>query len=386
MSDNDARASSLADGLDRALPSVRRRLGASAMTQALLEIRSLSKSFPINEGSFLRRKVGDVVAVDDVNFDVFEGETLGCVGGSGSGKSTLGRLILNLIPADSGSVLLDGTDLVGLSATEMRRYRRGFQIVFQDPLNSLNPRRTVAENISRPLLNFDIPREEAKARVEELLDLVGLNPAHANRYPHEFSGGQCQRIGIARALALKPRFLFLDEPSALDVSIQAQILNLLKDLQDALNLTYLFVAHDLKIVKHFSDRIIVLYHGRIVEMGDSDEIYHNPQHPYTQSLLDSVLNIDGGDAWEGVARRTGVFADDEDRDSALRAAADARTGCIYAGTCSERFEPCASITPTLRETKSGHRVACHLYDSPDNASANADAAWRDDKRTNQHIA
>jgi len=259
------------------------------MTQSLLEIRSLSKSFPIREGTVVRRKVGEVVAVDDVSFDVFEGETLGCVGGSGSGKSTLGRLILNLIPADRGSVRLDGVDLVGLSATEMRRYRRGFQIVFQDPLHSLNPRRTVAENIARPLLNFDVPREEAKARVDELLDLVGLNPAHANRYPHEFSGGQCQRIGIARALALKPRFLFLDEPvSALDVSIQAQILNLLKDLQNALNLTYLFVAHDLKVVKHFSDRIIVLYHGRIVEIGGSDEVYHEPKHPYTRSLLDSV--------------------------------------------------------------------------------------------------
>ncbi len=357
------------------------------MTRSLLEIRGLSKSFPIREGTFVRRKIGDVVAIDDVAFDVFEGETLGCVGGSGSGKSTLGRLILNLIPADRGSVRLDGVDLVGLSATEMRRYRRGLQIVFQDPLHSLNPRRTVAESVIRPLLNFDVPREEAKARVDELLDMVGLNPAHANRYPHEFSGGQCQRIGIARALALKPRFLFLDEPvSALDVSIKAQILNLLKDLQEALNLTYLFVAHDLKIVKHFSDRIIVLYHGRIIEIGGSDEVYHEPKHPYTQSLLDSVLNLDGGDAWERAAKRTGVLADNEDRYSALRAAADARTGCIYAGTCSERFEPCASITPALCATKPGHCVACHLYDSPDNASADADAEWRDDERTYQHIA
>ncbi len=356
------------------------------MTRSLLEIRSLSKAFPIREGTVVRRKVGEVAAVDDVTFDVFEGETLGCVGGSGSGKSTLGRLILNLIPADRGSVQLEGVDLVGLSATEMRRYRRGFQIVFQDPLHSLNPRRTVAENVARPLLNFDVPREEVKARVDELLDQVGLNPAHANRYPHEFSGGQCQRIGIARALALKPRFLFLDEPvSALDVSIQAQILNLLKDLQNAMNLTYLFVAHDLKVVKHFSDRIIVLYHGRIVEIGGSDEVYHEPKHPYTRSLLDSVLNIHGDDAWERVAKRTGVLADDEDRDSALRAASDARTGCIYAHTCAEQFSPCTSLVPELREVQPGHHVACRLYDPPIDLRADAGAARSGDQPKHQQL-
>lgn len=356
------------------------------MIRPMIEVRGLRKSFPIHSGMFLRRRIGDVVAVDDVAFDVFEGETLGCVGGSGSGKSTIGRLLLNLIAADSGSVRLNGVDLVGLSSAEMRRYRRELQIVFQDPLHSLNPRRTVAENLARPLLNFGAQRREARARVSELLDVVGLNPAHANRYPHEFSGGQCQRIGIARALALKPRFLFLDEPvSALDVSIQAQILNLLKDLQEAFKLTYLFVAHDLKIVRHFSDRIIVLYHGRIVEVGDSDDVYYRPKHPYTQSLLDAVLDIDGGDSWEGVAKRTGALADDEDRDSALRAAIAARTGCIYAPTCARRFEPCSSSVPELRGVQHRHDVACHLYDPPEHARADAGAARSDNQPKHQQL-
>ncbi len=333
------------------------------MTAPLIEVRGLCKTFPIREGVIIRRKIGEVVAVDDVSFDIPKGATLGCVGGSGSGKSTLGRLILNLISADAGSVRLDGVELVGLTPAEMRPYRRDMQIVFQDPLHSLNPRRTVAENIARPLLNFDVSHGDATARVRELLDVVGLDPAHANRYPHELSGGQCQRIAIARALALNPRFLFLDEPvSALDVSIQAQILNLLKDLQERFDLTYLFVVHDLKIVKHFSDRIIVLYHGRVVEVGDSDEVYRDAKHPYSQTLLDSVLSIDDDESWEQAARRTGTLADDEDRDSALRAAASARRGCIYAATCSERFQPCSVATPPLREVERGHLVACHLYD------------------------
>ena len=248
------------------------------MTEPLIKVRGLCKAFPVREGMVLRKKVGEIVAVDDVSFDVFEGETLGCVGGSGSGKSTLGRLILNLIRADVGSVHFGDDNLVGLSSAEMRPYRKDLQIVFQDPLHTLNPRRTVAENVARSLLNFDIPRREAKERVRHLFDIVGLNPAHTNRYPHEFSGGQCQRIGIARALALEPRFLFLDEPvSALDVSIQGQILNLLKELQETLQLTYLFVSHDLKLVKNFSDRILVLYHGRAVEIGGSAEVYNHPK-------------------------------------------------------------------------------------------------------------
>ena len=330
----------------------------------LIEVRGLRKSFPIREGLLVRRQTGEVVAVDDVSFDIAAGATLGCVGGSGSGKSTLGRLILNLIEADAGSIRLDGAELVGLTPAEMRPHRRDMQIVFQDPLHSLNPRRTVAENIARPLLNFGETPRRAANRVRELLDIVGLEPAHANRYPHEFSGGQCQRIAIARALALNPRFLFLDEPvSALDVSIQAQILNLLKDLQAAFDLTYLFVAHDLELVRYFSDRMIVLYHGRVVEAGESEEVYRNARHPYSRTLLDSVLGIDGDDSWERAAERTGTLADDEDRESALRAAASARTGCIYAESCPEVFAPCRGMRPALREAEPGHAVACHLYGS-----------------------
>ena len=331
------------------------------MARPLVEVQGLCKSFPIREGLLVRRTTGEVVAVDDVSFDIPAGANLGCVGGSGSGKSTLGRLILNLIAPDSGSVRLDGAELVGLPPAEMRLHRRDMQIVFQDPLHSLNPRRTVAgeRRPSPPEL-----RRDAAARVRELLDIVGLEPAHANRYPHEFSGGQCQRIAIARALALNPRFLFLDEPvSALDVSIQAQILNLLKDLQVAFNLTYLFVAHDLELVRYFSDRMIVLYHGRIVEAGESEEVYRNARHPYSRTLLESVLGIDGDGSWERAAERTGTLADDEDRESALRAAASAREGCIYAESCPEVFVPCRRTRPSLREVEPGHAVACHLFDS-----------------------
>ena len=333
------------------------------MTAALIELRNLRKSFTVNTGAMFRRTVGQVVAVDDVSFDIYGGETVGCVGGSGSGKSTLGRLILNLIRADSGEVKLDGTPISNLPASTMRPFRKDLQIVFQDPLDALNPRRTVAENVARPLLNFQVPGQKVAERVRDLLNLVGLDPDHANRYPHEFSGGQCQRAGIARALALGPRFMFLDEPvSALDVSIQAQILNLLKDLKEKLGLTYLFVAHDLKIIKYFCDRIIVLHHGRIVEVGQSEDVYHDPLHPYTQALLQSVLTIHGDGAWERVAEQTGVLADDESQESALKAAEAARAGCIYVGACPHRFEPCTRVTPQVREVKPSHRVACHLYD------------------------
>jgi len=348
------------------------------MTAALIELRNLRKTFAVSAGAMFRRRVGQVVAVDDVSFDIYSGETVGCVGGSGSGKSTLGRLILNLIRADSGEVKLDGTLISNLPASTMRPYRKDLQIVFQDPLDALNPRRTVAENIARPLLNFQVPTQEITKRVRELLGLVGLNPDHANRYPHEFSGGQCQRAGIARALALGPRFMFLDEPvSALDVSIQAQILNLLKDLKEKLGLTYLFVAHDLKIIKYFCDRIVVLHHGRVVEHGPSEDVYHEPLHPYTQALLASVLTIHSESAWERVAEQTGVLADDESQESALRAAAAARDGCIYVGACPHRFEPCTQVTPPVREVKPSHRVACHLYDP----SFNSVTAARDGSET-----
>lgn len=335
---------------------------ATAATQApIVRVRELRKSFPVVSGILLRRKIGEVIAVDDVSFDIYPGEVLGCVGETGSGKSTLGRLILNLIQPDAGEIWLNDRRIDRLSQSDMRPVRRDLQIVFQDPLHALNPRRTVAENIARPLFNFGASRSKALYRVEELLELVGLNPVHANRYPHEFSGGQCQRVGIARALALNPKFLFLDEPvSALDVSVQAQILNLLKELQEKLNLTYLFVTHDLKIVKHISDRIMVLYHGRTVEIGSNEDIYMNPLHPYSRALLDSVLSIDGGDSWQRAALRG---RDDVDGGTNSEKSATAtRRGCIYSDTCPERFEPCVALSPSLRAIDPGHLVACHLYD------------------------
>jgi oligopeptide/dipeptide ABC transporter ATP-binding protein len=310
-------------------------------------------------GILLRRRIGEVVAVDDVSFDIRRGEVLGCVGETGSGKSTLGRVILGLIRPDAGEVWLDGRRIDHLAPSEMRPVRRDLQIVFQDPLNALNARRTVAESIARPLLNFGAARPEAQRRVQELLEIVGLNPEHANRYPHEFSGGQCQRIGIARALALNPKFLFLDEPvSALDVSVQAQILNLLKELQERLGLTYLFVTHDLKIVKHIADRILVLYHGRVMEIGDSDVIYDDPAHPYSRSLLDSVLRIEADDSWQRAALRV---RDGEDGEEAQAPTVE-RAGCVYADLCPEQFAPCRSTAPPLRTIAPGHAAACHLCD------------------------
>ena len=337
--------------------------GASDDREPLIRVTGLRKSFPIVSGIVMRRRIGEVVAVDDVSFDIHPGNVVGCVGETGSGKSTLGRLILNLIRPDAGEVWLNGRRIDHLPDSEMRPVRRDLQIVFQDPLHALNPRRTVAENIARPLLNFGAARRDALQRVQELLELVGLNPAHTNRYPHEFSGGQCQRVGIARALALSPKFLFLDEPvSALDVSVQAQILNLLKELQEKLRLTYLFVTHDLKIVKHISDRIIVLYHGRIAEIGDSDDIYDEPVHPYSRALLDSVLRIEGDELWERAALRA-QDADDESGASAAEAATATRRGCIYSDTCPERFAPCRTTAPKLWTIKPGHTAACHLCDT-----------------------
>lgn len=324
--------------------------------EPLLRGRGLRKSFPVWAGTFRRRRLGEVVAIEDVNLDIFPGEVVGCVGETGSGKSTLGRLLLNLIPCDEGEVYFEGARIDRLPPAKMRPYRRHMQMVFQDPLHALNPRRTVAENIALPLVNFGESRTAIARRIRELLDLVGLNPAHANRYPHEFSGGQCQRIGIARALALNPRFLFLDEPvSALDVSVQAQILNLLMELRRQLDLTYLFVTHDLKIVRQVADRIIVLYHGRIVESSGSRELYETPHHPYSRALLDSILRIGGDPRWQ----RAALQAEEAEADEP---AAAPRAGCIYAATCSERFGPCRTVVPQLRAVGEGRAVACHLYD------------------------
>jgi len=260
------------------------------MTVPLLEATDLVKHFPVHSGVLLRREVDRVRAVDGVSLTLGAGETLGLVGESGSGKSTLCRAILQLVEPGSGSVRFEGTEIVGLGRRELRPLRREMQMIFQDPIGSLNPRKRVGQIVGGPLKLHGVAEgAELRSRVRELLDLVGLSPEHYNRYPHEFSGGQRQRIGIARALALKPKLVIADEPvSALDVSIQAQILNLLEDLQDELGLSYLFVAHDIGVVRHVSDRIAVMHDGRIVEVGATDQVCERPSHPYTRELLAAV--------------------------------------------------------------------------------------------------
>ena len=258
--------------------------------QPLLQVTDLHKHFPIKEGVLIERKVGEVRAVDGVSFDVQPGETLSLVGESGSGKSTTGYCVLQLMKPTSGSVKFEGTELTELGREELRRMRREMQIVFQDPYSSLDPRMTVGDIVGEPLVVHGIgTRRDRSARIRDLLDVVGFNPSYTNRYPHEFSGGQRQRIGIARALALSPKLIVCDEPvSALDVSIQAQILNLLKDLQRDFGLTYLFIAHDLAVVRGMSDRIAVMNRGEIVELGPAEEVYTNPQDDYTKALLSAV--------------------------------------------------------------------------------------------------
>lgn len=320
----------------------------------LIEVRGLNKTFTVRRGALLRRTAASTRAVADVDLDIRKGEVLGCVGGSGSGKSTLGRLIIRLIEPDSGEVRFDGQDLGALRREELRAFRKRMQIVFQDPLQSLNPRRTVAENVERPLLNFGTPRAVARRRVEELLELVGLDPSQSYRYPHEYSGGQCQRVAIARALALEPEFVFLDEPvSALDVSIQAQILNLLSELRHKLGLTFLFVSHDLKIVKQFCDRTIVMYRGRVMETGSSDAVYREPKHPFTRDFLRTVLHVRGNMDWERAAERA------EDLEGASKSAASA---CAYSGNCADCFDACHRSPPPLIDIGSGRKVACFIYD------------------------
>jgi ABC-type oligopeptide transport system ATPase subunit len=262
----------------------------SAQKEPLLQVTELHKHFPIREGLLIERKVGEVRAVDGVSFDVQPGETLSLVGESGSGKSTTGYCVLQLLKPTSGSIKFEGTELTELGREDMRRMRREMQIVFQDPYSSLDPRMTVGDIVGEPLIVHGIgTRRDRSARIRDLLDVVGFNPSYTNRYPHEFSGGQRQRIGIARALALSPKLIVCDEPvSALDVSIQAQILNLLKDLQRDFGLTYLFIAHDLAVVRGMSDRIAVMNRGQIVELGPAEEVYTNPQDDYTKALLSAV--------------------------------------------------------------------------------------------------
>jgi oligopeptide transport system ATP-binding protein len=320
----------------------------------LLDVQNLVMHFPLTQGIIFQRKVGAVQAVDGVSFSVKKGETLGLVGESGCGKSTTGRAILQLYKPTSGNVIFDGLDLTKLDSTRMRRMRRHLQMIFQDPYASLNPRMTVGNIVSEPMqIHKLVPKGQRTQRVQELLQTVGLNPYFANRYPHEFSGGQRQRIGIARALAANPDFIVCDEPvSALDVSIQAQIVNLLEDLQDQFGLTYLFIAHDLSVVRHISDRVAVMYLGKIVELADRNELYDNPLHPYTKALLSAVPIPD-----PVIEKRRERIILTGDVPSPI----NPPTGCHFHTRCPYVMDVCKKVDPLFAEQDPGHFVACHLY-------------------------
>jgi oligopeptide/dipeptide ABC transporter ATP-binding protein len=323
------------------------------MGEPLLEVRNLVKHFPIRQGIVFKRHIGDVQAVDGVSFDLAKGETLGLVGESGCGKSTVARTLLRLHEPTSGQAFYDGEDIFGLGKRDLRRMRRDIQIIFQDPYASLNPRSTVGGIVQEA---WDIHPGVVKGRdrrraAQELLARVGLNPDHINRYPHQFSGGQRQRIGIARALALNPSVIVCDEPvSALDVSVQAQVVNLLEEIQDDFGLSYIFIAHDLSVVRHIADRVAVMYLGRIIEVGDEAQIYERATHPYTQALLSAVPIPDP-------TRRAG-----RDRillEGDLPDPADPPSGCNFRTRCWKATEHCAEVDPPLMTKGSDHEHACH---------------------------
>ena len=330
-------------------------MSAANGREVLVQVKNLKKYFPIRRG-VLQRQVGAVQAVDGVTFDIFQGETLGLVGESGCGKSTTGRTILRLLEPTDGEVLFQGKDLTKLNRTEMRKARRDMQMIFQDPYASLNPRMTVGAIVGEPLQIHNIgDNKSRKERVEELLGLVGLNPYFVNRYPHEFSGGQRQRIGIARALATNPSFIVADEPiSALDVSIQAQVVNLMDDLLVELGLTYLFIAHDLSMVRYISDRVAVMYLGRIVELSDRDEVFDHPLHPYTQALLSAIPIPDP----EKEEKRQRLILEGD-----VPSPANPPKGCRFHPRCSYATDICKEDDPQFRDLKHNgdvdHWVACH---------------------------
>ncbi len=324
--------------------------------KVLVRVEHLKKYFPITRGLIFSRHVGDIKAVDDVSFDVYRGETLGLVGESGCGKTTTGRTIVQLYRPTAGRIYYDGQDLVQMRGSELRHMRRRVQIIFQDPYASLNPRLTVGAIVGEPLeIHRAVRGKEMRERVEELLQLVGLDPYFINRYPHEFSGGQRQRIGVARTLALDPEFIVCDEPiSALDVSIQAQIVNLLEELQERLGLTYLFIAHDLSMVRHISDRVAVMYLGKIVELTDRNTLYTDPLHPYTQALLSAVPIPDP--VVEEKRQRIILEGD-------VPSPANPPPGCNFNPRCPVAMDVCSEVEPEFIEVEPGHFCACHLVQS-----------------------
>jgi oligopeptide transport system ATP-binding protein len=320
------------------------------MSELLLEVNGLKKYFPITSGIF-GRKQGEVKAVDDVSFFVKKGETLGIVGESGCGKSTTGRLLMRLIEASEGKICFEDREITSMSKAELRRTRRDIQMVFQDPYASLNPRHSVEKILEEPLIVHGIcSKGERKKRVKEMLNIVGLSSYHARRYPHQFSGGQRQRIGIAKALMTKPKLIIADEPvSALDVSIQAQILNLMKDIQNEFQLTYIFIAHDLGVVRHISNRVGVMYLGRLIELTNCDELYDDPKHPYTKALL-SAVPIPDPDVKREIITISGE----------LPSPSNPPSGCAFHTRCSVCIDICKTKRPEYRSLD-GHYVACHLY-------------------------
>jgi oligopeptide transport system ATP-binding protein len=321
------------------------------MAQPLLQVKNLKKYFPIKGGIF-SKTVGHVQAVDDISFDLYPGETVGLVGESGCGKSTAARTILRLIEPTGGEVFFEGQDILKLGKKPMRTLRRQMQIIFQDPYASLNPRMTVASIVGEPLEIHKIAKGRAKEeRVANILEKVGLRPEHMRRYPHEFSGGQRQRIGIARALALNPKLIIGDEPvSALDVSIQAQVINLLEDLQREFNLTYLIIAHDLSVVEHISDRVAVMYLGKIVELATDRELYENPSHPYTEALLSAVPRPD-----PSIKKQRIILPGD------VPSPINPPSGCRFHTRCLYAKADCKTVEPPLQDIGDGHYVACHYW-------------------------